>query len=121
MVSLLRIDPVSIRLTQDFCENENQDHADEESWLLRSSPDTSVSHDSDGETSSETGQTDSETSTELDETSEQGVAVLLQTVGDQDGNDEAVDTDDTSHNDGDDVYSAKINVSIARRDSYRGR
>jgi hypothetical protein len=59
--------------------------------LLRGSPDTGVSHNSDGETSSKTGQTDSQTGTELDETGEQGVVVLLEAVGDQDGDDEAVD------------------------------
>jgi hypothetical protein len=89
--------------TQDFGENENQNHADEQPRLLRSSTDTSISHNSNGEAGSETSQTDSETSTELDETSEESVVILLETVGDQDGDDEAVDTDDTSHNDGDDV------------------
>lgn len=28
--------------TQDFGENENQDHADEKSWLLRSTADASI-------------------------------------------------------------------------------
>jgi hypothetical protein len=89
--------------TQDFSENENENHSDEQPGLLGSSTDTSVTDDSDGETSSHTGETDSETSTELDEVGEER-RVLLQAVGDEDGNDETVDTNDTSHDDGDNVW-----------------
>jgi hypothetical protein len=74
---------------------------------LRGAPDTSVSDNSDGKASSETSETDGETSAELDETGEQGVTVLLETVRDEDRDDEAVDTDDTSHNDGDDVCTVE--------------
>jgi hypothetical protein len=41
--------------TQDFGENENQNHANEQPWLLRSSSHTSITDDTDGETSSQTG------------------------------------------------------------------
>ena len=89
--------------TQDFSENENENHSDEQPRLLGRSTDTGVTHDSDGETSSHTGETDSETSTELDEVGEER-RVLLQAVGDEDGHDETVDTNNTSHDDGDNVY-----------------
>jgi hypothetical protein len=89
-------------LTKNFSENENENHSDEESGLLSGTTDTSVTNDTDGETSGETSKTDRETSTELDETSEQRL-LLGKVVGDQDGNDETVDGNDTSHNDGNNV------------------
>ena len=89
--------------TQDFGENENQDHADEETGLLGSSADTSITDNANGETSGHTGQTDGETGTELDEASVEGKA-LSETVGDQDRDDQTVNTDDTSHNDGNNVW-----------------
>ena len=42
-------------------------HADEEPWLLSSTPYTSITNDTNSETSSETRETDGQTSTELDE------------------------------------------------------
>jgi hypothetical protein len=89
--------------TQDFGENENQNHSDEQPGLLGSSAHTSITDNSDGKASSHTRETDGETSTELDEV---GVErrVLLEAVGDQDGHDETVDTNDTSHDDGDNVW-----------------
>ncbi len=89
--------------TQDFSENENKNHADEESGLLCSTTDTRITNDTNRETSSETSETDGKTGTELNETSVEGVFVLLQVVRDKNRDDETVDTDDTSHNDGDDV------------------
>lgn len=88
--------------TQDFGKNENQNHSDEETGLLGSSSDTSITNNTDGKTSSETSETDRETSTKLNEASVER-EVLLETIGDQDGNDEAVNTNDTSHNNGDNV------------------
>lgn len=64
--------------------------------------DTSISDDANGETSSKTSETDGKTSTELDETGVEG-DVLLKTIGNKDGNDETVDTNNTSHNNGDNV------------------
>jgi hypothetical protein len=95
--------------TQDFGENEDQNHSDEQPGLLGGSSDTSVTDNSDGKTSSHTRETDGETSTELDEV---GVErrVLLEAVGDQDGHDETVDTDDTSHDNGDNVYAVLADV-----------
>jgi hypothetical protein len=92
--------------TQDFSENENQNHSDEKPGLLSSSADTSVTDDTDGETSSHTRKTNRETGTELDEALEEG-DLLVQTVGDQDRDDETVDTNDTSHDDGDNVCTAR--------------
>jgi len=56
---------------QDEAPNKTLDktyHADEEPGLLSCATHTSVTNDTDGETSSKTSETDSETSTELGET-----------------------------------------------------
>jgi hypothetical protein len=88
--------------TQDFGENENENHSDEQPGLLGSSSYTSIAHDSNGETSSHARQTDGETGTELDEIGEKRRA-LFETVRNQDRHDETVDTNNTSHNDRNDV------------------
>lgn len=88
--------------TQDFGENENQNHSNKETRLLSGSTDTGITDDTNGKASSETSKTDRETSTELDETSVQR-EILLETVGDEDGDDQTVDTNNTSHNDGNNV------------------
>jgi hypothetical protein len=90
--------------TQDFGENENENHSDEQPGLLGGSSYTGVTNNTDGETSSHTRKTNRETGTELDEAGEER-SLLLQTVGDQNGDDETVDTDNTSHDDGDNVYA----------------
>lgn len=92
--------------TQDFGENENENHSDEQPGLLGSSSDTSVTDNSDGKTSGHTRQTDSKTSTELDEVVEKR-RFLLQVVGDQHGNDQTVDTNNTRHDDGNNVCAAR--------------
>jgi hypothetical protein len=93
--------------TQDFGENENQNHADEQTGLLSSSSHTGITDNTDGKASSKTSQTDGKTRTELNETSVQS-HVLLQIVGDEDRDDETVDTNDTSHNDGDNVLHDEV-------------
>jgi len=93
--------------TQDFGENENQNHSDEQPGLLGGSSHTGVTNNTNGETSSHTRKTNRETGTELDEAGEEG-CLLLQTVGDQDGDDETVDTDNTSHDDGDNVLDDQV-------------
>jgi len=93
--------------TQDFGENENQNHSDEQPGLLGGSSHTGVTDNTNGETSSHTRKTNRETGTELDEAGEEG-CLLLQTVGDQDGDDETVDTDNTSHDDGDNVLDDQV-------------
>lgn len=86
------------QLTQNFGKNKNQNHSDEKTGLLSSSTDTSITDDTDSETSSETSETDRETSSKLDETSVKG-KILLQPIGNEHGDDETVNTDDTGHND----------------------
>lgn len=70
--------------------------------MLSSSSYTSITDNTNSETSSETSKTDGETGTELNET---GVErkVLFETIGDKDRDDETVNTNDTSHNDGNNV------------------
>jgi hypothetical protein len=99
-------------LTKDFSENEDKNHSDEESRLLGGTTDTSVTNDTNGETGGKTSKTDGKTSTELNETSEQGL-VLAEVVGDQDGDDETVNGNDTSHNDGNNVLTqiSRCNMS----------
>lgn len=89
-------------LTQDFGKNENENHADEESGLLGSSSHTSVTDDANGETGSKTSETDRQTGTELNEAGVEG-SLLLKIVGDQHRHDQAVNGNDTSHDDGDNV------------------
>lgn len=52
--------------------------------------------------SGQTSQTDSKTGTQLDEAGVKG-KLLGQVVGDQDRHDQTVDTNDTSHDNGDNV------------------
>lgn len=47
-------------------------HADKQSRLLRCTPDTGITDDTDGKTGGETGETDRETGTELDEAGVEG-------------------------------------------------
>jgi len=93
--------------TQDFSENENQNHADEESWLLGRTAHTGITDDTNGETSGQPSQTDGETSTELNEAGEER-CLLAKVVGDEDGDDKAIDTNDTSHNNGNDVLDDQV-------------
>jgi hypothetical protein len=88
--------------TQNFSENENQDHADEEPRLLRGTADTSVTDNADCEAGRKTSKTDSKASTELDEAGKEG-DLLLKVVGDEDADDQAVDGNDTRHDDGNDI------------------
>ena len=97
------------RHTQDFGENENQNHSDEQSRLLRSTTDTCVTNNANGEACSKTGETDGETGTKLDETSKQR-SLLSEIVGDKDGHDQTVDGNDTSHDDRDDVWCEMLDL-----------
>lgn len=54
--------------TQYFGEDEDQDHTDEETWLLGSTTDTSITYNTDSETGSQTAKTDTKTCTKIDET-----------------------------------------------------
>lgn len=92
--------------TQNFRENEDENHADEEARLLSSATDTGVTNNSDSETSSQTSKTDRETGTELDETGVKSIILLLQFPGNEHRDDEAVNSNDTSHNDGHNVCTS---------------
>lgn len=59
--------------------------------------------------SSQTCQTDTESSAKLDEGRVEW-ELLYQTIGDEDTDDEAVDTDDTCHNNGNDIYIAPMSA-----------
>lgn len=79
--------------------------------------DTSVTNNTDGETGSETGKTDRETGTELDETSVES-HLLGKIVGDQDSDDQTVNGNNTSHNDGNNVcgeFSMYIGICRSRK------
>jgi len=93
--------------TQDFSENENQNHSNIESRLLSRSTHTRITNNTNSETRSKTSQTDGQTSTELDETSVER-ELLGQVVGDQDRHDKTVDTNDTRHDNGDNVLNDQV-------------
>ena len=92
----------TVGLTKHLSKNENQNHAHEQTRLLCGTTHTRITDDTDGETGSETREADGETGAELDEAGEEG-QLLRQVVGDQDADDKAVDGDDTSHDDWNDV------------------
>jgi len=88
--------------TQDFGKNEDQNHANEQPRLLSSATHTSITDNANGKPCGKTSQADGQTSAKLNEAGEER-RFLFEVVGDQDGNDEAIDTNDTSHNDRNDV------------------
>ena len=88
--------------TQYFGENENQNHSDEESRLLSGTAHTGITDDTNGESRRKTRKTDGQTRTQLNEVGEES-SVLTEVVGDEHGDDEAVNGNDTSHDDWDDV------------------
>ena len=103
--------------SQSFSEDENENHTHEELGLLSVGSDTSITNDTDGETGSEGRKTDSEASSQV------GIARVLRVRGrlvelsvDDDGGDEAVDTQDTSHDNGDDGPHDEIRS----HDTHRG-
>lgn len=93
--------------TQDFGENENQNHTNEQTGLLGSTTDTGVTDNADSETGSKTGKTNRQTSAQLDETSVKSL-LLLEGVRDKDRDDESVNGNDTSHNDGNNVLDQEV-------------
>lgn len=93
--------------TQDFCENENQNHTHKKSGLLGGTTDTGVTHNANSETGGQTRETDRETGTKLDETSVEGL-LLLERVRDKHRDDEPVNGNDTGHNDGDNILDEQV-------------
>lgn len=86
--------------TKNFGENEDKDHPDKQPRLLGRTPDTRITDDTDGKAGGETGETDRETGAELDKAGVEGHGGG-EVTGNEDRDDETVDTDDTSHNDRD--------------------
>lgn len=82
---------------------------------MSSAADTGVTDDTDRKTSSHTSKTDRKASAELDEPRVEGVAVLLEAIGNENRDDETVDTDDTGHNDGDNVWRGEC-VNLTSRE-----
>lgn len=101
--------------TQDFGENEDENHADEETGLLSGASDASVTNNADGESGSQTRKADGQTSSELDEAGEESF-FLGKVVRDQDRHDQAVNTNDTSHNDGDNVCGGVVRICFVLSD-----
>lgn len=116
---------------QHLREDEDQDHAHEQSWLLGSAPNTSIPHDANGKASSQATQPHTQASTQLkktpggrrDTSCQQSVCpqendalhlagqalhspvegdAISQGVGDKYCHHQAVDGDDPSHNHWDD-------------------
>ena len=88
--------------TKHFSKDENQNHADEQTGLLRSATHTCITNDPDCETGREPCEPDSQARTQLDEAGKQG-GVLTQVVRDEHADHEPVDGNDTSHDDGNNV------------------
>lgn len=93
--------------TQNFGENENENHSNEKPWLLCGTPDTGITDDADSETGSKTGETDRKTGTELDEPGVERHG-SLDITRDQNGNDETVNGNNTGHNDGNDTLDEQV-------------
>merc|ERR1719197_787910 len=91
--------------TKGFSENEHKNHGDEDLFLLSVGADGGVTDDTNSKTGGEGGETGGEASTEVEVAREGSVTIVVSVdvVVDDDGNDEAVDTEDTSHDDGDDT------------------
>ena len=79
-VSLLRVqvdgDDEAVE-TQDFSENEDEDHSNEEARLLCGSADAGVADDADGVACGQAGQADSQTSAEMNEAPEMTKDLLI--------------------------------------------
>ena len=121
--------------TQNFGKNEDKNHANKEFGLLGGAANAGVSNNSNGETycvsesvatshgermwvhtSGQASQADGETSTQLDEASVEG-KLLLESRGHEHRHDQAVNGNDTSHNDGNNVWPVRISGCNALKDS----
>ena len=91
--------------TKGFSENEHKNHGNEDLFLLGVGADGGVTDDTNSKTGGEGGETGGEASTEVEVAREGSVTIVVSVdvVVDDDGDDEAVDTEDTSHDDGDDT------------------
>lgn len=135
--------------TQRLSEDENKNHADEQLRLLCCGAHTGVTDDADGHAGSETSETDRETRAEVSEALEVSVGgarldctgeVSSRHVGgkfgvtrasslsksrtergNDDSNNEAVDTNDTSHDHGDDVTHDELRAHHTHRSDTNAR
>merc|ERR1712107_659670 len=96
--------------TESLRENEDQNHTDEKLGLLSSGTNTSVTNNTNSNTSGKTRETDTKTSTQVSETSETSVTVGINGRTDDDSNNQTVDTNDTSHNNGNHRLHHQIRV-----------
>mmetsp|Transcript_4463 Transcript_4463/g.10595 ORF Transcript_4463/g.10595 Transcript_4463/m.10595 type:complete len:200 (+) Transcript_4463:87-686(+) len=87
---------------QGLGEDEDQDHADEESGLLGVGADAGVTDDADGEACCQGGHADSQTGTQVGVAGVLGVGGCLHLSVDDHSRDEAVDAQHTSHDNGND-------------------
>ena len=88
--------------TNSLSENEDKDHADEDAVSLGVGSDTSVTGDTDSKTSSEGRETASKAGTEV-LVAVRGINTLFNLGIDNDSDDNTVDTEDTSHDNGDET------------------
>ena len=100
--------------TQNLGENEDKDHADEETRLLGGTTDTGVTDNTDSKPSGQTGQTDRETSTELDEACVERHG-SLDVTRDEYTDDETVNGNDTSHDDRNDTLDQEVRTENTHR------
>jgi len=118
--------------TESFSENEDENHADNHVFLGVGA-DCGVSDDANGEARGEGGESTAKAGAELLVSLEDGVGAiacsevfrhsLLNITGEEDGDNKSVDTEDTSHNNGDDGLEEEFwleNDGTADADSRLG-
>jgi len=97
--------------TENFSKDKNQNHADKELWLLPGTTDTGITHDADGVTCCETGDTDGEAGAKVNESFEEWVLGSFgETASNEHRDNEAVDGNDTSHDNRDNRLHDKLRV-----------
>lgn len=98
--------------TQNFAEDQNQDHAHEDPALIHVGSNALVTDDTNAVASRETSHADGHAARKMHEAAEQAVARLgVQVLGDEDGYDERVDGDDTGHDYGDEALAVTTSIS----------
>merc|ERR1719379_1176587 len=86
--------------TQGLREDEDEDHTNKEPWLLGISSHTCITNNTDGKAGSQRRESDSQASTEVGVARVGGILVSwLNVTIDDDGSDETIDTQHTSHDD----------------------
>lgn len=106
--------------TQHFGENEDKNHTDEQTRLLASTAHTRVTGNADGVSGSKTGETDRKAGSELHHAREERL-VGRQVARNEHTDDEPVDTNDTSHDDGHNGLHDELGVHDTHRGDTDGR